>query len=138
MYSAPLLRMRKSDTIILPVTTPSLNKTLNMTWQKRIGYNKRLSAEYCLLIQSEMNKHKLKKTNPEQKFSLIVDSIRVKELDYDNHVGGCKLLVDCLIKQGFIFEDSPKFLKSHYQQSTLKSANRSEPQTIITRIYENN
>ena len=128
--------MRKSDTIIIPAITPSLNKTYS-TWKNKYFAEKKLKETYNLLIQSEMNKYKIKKAGNKEKFAIVIDQVRNKLLDYDNFTGGCKVLLDCLRKKGFIYDDSPKYLKSRYQQSTLKEAKETETKTIITRIYDN-
>ena len=52
----------------------------------------------------------------QEKFDLIIHSFRKKLLDFDNLVGGCKHLIDALIDERFIFDDSPKYLTLTVEQ----------------------
>ena len=56
-------------------------------------------------------------------------SFRKELLDYDNLVGGAKLLVDALVDQKLLFDDSPKYADITYFQKVDK-----DPRTEI-RIF---
>lgn len=47
-------------------------------------------------------------------------------LDNDNFVAGTKFLVDALVAEGFMVNDSPAHLEPHYVQ------HRGAPRTVIT------
>ena len=50
----------------------------------------------------------LKKALPKERFLMSIVSYRKKLLDYDNL--DVKLLIDALCNEGFIWDDSPKYL----------------------------
>ena len=50
------------------------------------------------------------------KYKICILSYRKKKLDYDNLVGGCKGLIDALIDEEFIFDDSPDYIDLHVEQ----------------------
>lgn len=41
---------------------------------------------------------------------------RKREYDHDNWVGGCKPLVDTLVKAGLLVDDTPKMWRGYYRQ----------------------
>ena len=94
--------------MILPITIKSRNVLDRLHWAAK----RRLKQEYALLIRNQM---KLKKhysdliKNPTF-FTLEIVSFRKRYLDFDNLVGGCKQLIDAMIEEQFIWDDSPKYL----------------------------
>lgn len=44
---------------------------------------------------------------------------RCKERDHANLVGGCKALVDSLVKEGLLVDDAPAWVDDHYAQVRL-------------------
>ena len=68
------------------------------------------------------------KAAEQKKYKLVILSYRKKKLDYDNLIGGCKHLIDALIEEGFIFDDSPDYIDLNIEQYIAK-----EYQTIIIR-----
>jgi len=100
--------------MILPITIKSRNVLDRLHWAKK----RRLKQEYALLIRNQM---KLKKhySNPVQEptfFTLEIVSYRKRLLDYDNLVGGVKQLLDAMIDEQFIYDDSPKWLDLRVKQ----------------------
>ena len=63
-----------------------------------------------------------------KKYAISIVSIRKKKLDYDNLIGGCKHLIDALIDEQFIFDDSPDYLDLKVEQVVSN-----DYQTIISR-----
>jgi len=49
-------------------------------------------------------------------------------LDYGNHVGGCKPLLDALVIEGLLWDDAPRWLADFYHQETCK---KGESKTIV-------
>lgn len=107
-----------SDLISLPIITPSINAVNKRHW----SYKGQLRKEYELLIKSEMNKQKIRKTESEEKWRLVIISNRKRLCDYDNFVAGCKQLLDALNHKytGFIYDDAPKYLEVLYVQKKNK------------------
>lgn len=58
-----------------------------------------------------------------------------RELDYGNMVGGCKPILDILKKLGYIWDDSPMFIKEKYLQA--KNIYSDSSDTIIKIENEN-
>lgn len=54
------------------------------------------------------------------KTQLTITRHSAGELDYGNLVGGCKPLLDALVREGLIFDDSPTWLDDAYAQKPAK------------------
>ena len=52
---------------------------------------------------------------PELRY-LVVTRHSSRSLDYDNFIGGCKPLLDALVREGLLFDDSPQWLEAEYRQ----------------------
>ena len=127
--------MTQIQTIILPVTTESPNENNYGHYMAKHRKNKELSGEYRLLIQSELNRTKIKKAKKGECYHLEITSVRKRLFDHDNSDASNKLLIDCLRRQGFIWDDDPKHLRHgiKYRQYKLKETRLEFPQTIISR-----
>lgn len=65
-----------------------------------------------------------KRDNPARR-RLVITRHSAGELDYGNLVGGCKPLVDALVREGLLYDDSPKWLdESYLQAKTTKGRGR--------------
>ena len=53
---------------------------------------------------------------PPAKVKLTVRRYSNGTLDKGNFIGGCKSLLDALVREGLIFDDSPKWLDDNYEQ----------------------
>jgi hypothetical protein len=82
---------------------------------------------YALLIRNQMKLNKIPDADA-KKYRLVIISIRKRLLDPDNLIGGCKHLIDALIEENFIFDDSPEYITLKVEQVTGK-----EDRTIISR-----
>ena len=53
-----------------------------------------------------------------KKYKIKIISYRARKLDYDNLVLGCKGLVDAMIDENLIWDDSPDYVDVTYEQVT--------------------
>lgn len=67
-----------------------------------------------------------------ERFSVRIESRRLKFIDPDNLVGGCKYVVDACRQCGAIPDDSPQSIELEVLQS--KAASKEEECTILTII----
>ena len=111
--------------IVIPVVIKSLNKLLREHWSVK----GKLKKDYQLLVVNQMRLNKLRNSEVGEKWAVHIHSVRKRKLDYDNLVGGCKVLLDALCEEKFIWDDDPKHLVIHYTQS----AERGDGYTLITR-----
>ena len=100
--------------MILPITIKSRNVLDRLHWAKK----RRLKQEYALLIRNQMRTkpHYGKLITEPTKFTLEIVSYRKRYLDFDNLVGGCKQLLDAMIEEQFIWDDSPKWIDLRVKQ----------------------
>lgn len=54
---------------------------------------------------------------PPEKRRIAITRHGTKLLDYGNLVGGCKPLLDALVAEGVLYDDSPAWVEDHYQQT---------------------
>ena len=112
-----------SDIITLPIKVESRNKLDRQHW----AVKRKAKQQYQLFIRNQMRLKKVELA-AKKKYSIEIISYRKKKLDYDNLIGGCKHLIDALIEEQFIFDDSPEYIDLKVEQYTAK-----EYQTIIIR-----
>ena len=100
--------------MILPITIKSRNILDRLHWSKK----SMLKKEYALLIRNQMKlkKHYSSPIKEPKFFTLEIVSWRKRLLDYDNLVGGCKQLIDAMIDEQFIWDDSPQYLDLRVKQ----------------------
>ena len=110
--------------IALPIKIKSRNKLDRQHWAEK----RRNKKTYALLIRNQMRLRKVPKAK-EEKHTLIITSYRKRKLDPDNLVGGCKQLIDALVDEDFIFDDSAKYIDLQVEQHKAP-----ENLTIITRV----
>ena len=116
--------MNEADIIVTPIRVQSRNVLDRQHWAAR----RRLKQEYALLIRNQIKRKKITKAE-QKKYKLLILSYRKKKLDVDNLYGGsCKSLIDALIQEGFIFDDSTDYIDLKVEQFIAK-----EYQTIIIR-----
>ena len=82
----------------------------NVLDRKHWAVKRRCKQIWALFIRNQMKLRKIREAEVGEKFTLTIVSYRIKLLDYDNLVGGCKQLIDALCHEGFIFDDAPKYL----------------------------
>ncbi len=100
--------------MILDIIVKSRNVLDRLHWATK----RRLKQEYALLIRNQMRTkpHYKELIKEPTKFTLEIVSYRKRYLDFDNLVGGCKQLIDALIDEQFIWDDSPKYLDLRVKQ----------------------
>ena len=99
----------------------SLNKSNNRHWSSktRPGFQKGiwfsiLGGHLGLAKRHEGKKRMICFTRPY--------GGRVKQMDQDNFIGGCKPVLDALVKLGWIKDDSPQFVECIYNQIKFPDA----------------
>ena len=102
-----------SDILVIPVQIQSANKILRQHWAVR----SRAKKEYALFIRNQMKLKNVKKAEC-KKYKIKIISYRARKLDYDNLVLGCKGLVDAMIDENLIWDDSPDYVDVTYEQVT--------------------
>ena len=65
---------------------------------------------------------------PEGKVRLRIRSFRNRLVDFANLVGGAKPIPDCLVRLGYLRDDSPEWLECAYEQHRVP---RKEERTEI-------
>ena len=115
-----------TDLITLPIKIKSLNEIYRLHWSQK----SKLKKEYALLIRNQMRINKVREIEEPTKVTLHILSLRKRKIDYDNLVGGCKHLIDALIEENFIYDDSPKYVVK-LQVEQIKASTDS---TLIKRI----
>ena len=112
-----------SDILVLPLKIKSANEILRQHWATR----RKSKQEYKLFIRNQMRLKNIQKAEC-RKYNIKILSYRKRLLDYDNLVSGCKSLLDAMIDEGLIYDDSPDYIEAQYKQYKSK-----ELHTIIIR-----
>lgn len=110
---------------VLPFATPSLNELQRWHWAKRAKFR-----DQCALHLRVQRRNSMLPLPVEPSGVMHVEVIRYSagRLDFDNLAGGAKPLIDALVRERIITDDSPRWLKSEYSQ---RSAPRGEGCTVI-------
>lgn len=120
----------KEITFEIPKVPISLNTLLRMHWTERSQLKKNWKMEIFVACQ----KLKEQKIDPfefkDKKCKVFIHQYRHHTLDPDNSYGSCKILIDCLEKQGMIKKDSPKWIELMVTQSTIPF--KKQLKTVIT------
>ena len=96
----------------LPMKILSRNVLDRQHW----AVKRKEKQHWCLLVRNQMRLNKVRFTKEKEKHSIEIISYRSRKLDYDNLVGGCKQLIDAMIEEGYIWDDSPKYLDLRIKQ----------------------
>ena len=112
-----------SDIITLPIKVESRNKLDRQHW----AIKRKANQTYQLFIRNQMRLKKIK-ADEQKKYKLVILSYRKKKLDVDNLYGGIKNLLDALVDEGFIYDDSPDYIDLNIAQYISKKY-----ETIIIR-----
>jgi Holliday junction resolvase RusA-like endonuclease len=98
-------------TLSLDKATPSLNELKGLHWSRM----HKLRGEWQWLVKAAvLNDRVTVKLLP--KARITIERYGPRRLDHDNLVGGCKQLVDSLVREGFVKDDSPDHLVTQYFQ----------------------
>jgi len=106
----------ESVVLRLPRRLPSQNRFHYRHWSI---YRKERDAWFLLLRQ-----HLPPRPTPPTPVArrLIIRSYRTRLCDYANLVGGAKPIPDCLIRLGYLQDDSPKWFSCSYEQFQVAAA----------------
>tara|TARA_Y100000593_G_scaffold10932_1_gene19491 strand:- start:754 stop:1134 length:381 start_codon:yes stop_codon:yes gene_type:complete len=115
------------EIIELPFAIPTRNKLDKMHWAEK----KRLRGQYQLFVRNQMKLNKIHKADPGSECTISIVTFRKYPIrDYDNLVGGCKQLLDALSHEGFIWDDSIKYIGS----PAISQHKSKEEYTIVSRV----
>ena len=98
--------------MILDIIIKSRNVLDKLHWAQK----RRLKQEYSLLLRNQLRLNPVYKKAEQRRYTVEIVSWRKRLLDYDNLVGGCKQLIDAMVDEIFIWDDSPKYLNLRVKQ----------------------
>lgn len=103
-------------TIQLPFATPSQNVYQRWHWRERNRYRDTVTS----LIRAHLlaTLAALPRVAP-YRVGLEVLRQGLRDMDYGNLVGGCKPVLDALVKVGVLYDDAPKWVREHYDQERV-------------------
>lgn len=104
-------------TLNIPMPTPSLNAVNKMHWSVR----NRLRGEWQWLVKAAVLQDRIHVSSSEH-VNVTIDRYGPRALDNDNFVGGAKQLMDSLVWEGFLIDDTPAHLTACYHQHIGKPA----------------
>lgn len=111
--------------LVLPVPTPSANRIWGTHWSKKAKWRKtwawHVRAERLRLGLFPKPKEvgadqTTERVGKDQARAVTIERYGPRLLDHDNLVAGCKQLIDALVAEGFLVDDSPAHLSSTYRQ----------------------
>ncbi len=97
--------------IIIRRRVPSQNQAQYRHWST---YTRERDA-WFLLLRSQL----APRDPPTEPVRLIIHSYRVRLVDFANLVGGAKAIPDCLVRLGYIKDDSPRWFSCDYFQTQV-------------------
>lgn len=109
--------------IVIKRRVPSQNASMYRHWS---AYTTERDA-WFILLRAQLPP----KQPPSEPVRLILRSLRTRLVDYANFVGGAKPIPDCLIRLGYLKDDSPRWFHCDYYQSVVpKDQERTELQFV--------
>lgn len=107
--------------VVIHRRVPSQNASMYRHWR---AYTAERDA-WFILLRAQLPP----RNPPDQPVRLILRSLRTRLVDYANLVGGAKPIPDCLIRLGYLKDDSPRWFSCEYYQSIVpKDQERTELQ----------
>lgn len=105
--------------LVLPLPTPSMNMLWGHHWAKKA----RMRKQWGWMVRAE--RLRLQKLGPlpsamKLPAQVTVDRYGPRVIDRDNAIGGSKMLIDALVAEGFLIDDSPSHLQAIYRQHVGK------------------
>ncbi len=97
--------------IIIRRRVPSQNQAQYRHW----SIYTRERDVWFLLLRSQL----APREPPTEPVRLVIHSYRLRLIDYANLVGGAKAIPDCLIRLGYIKDDSPRWFSCDYFQTQV-------------------
>ena len=111
--------------IWLPIATPSLNEVNGWHWAKKHKWTKQIG----LLVRLTRARRAEVAWVRERRMQVTITRYGSRELDDDNFRGGCKGLIDALVREGVILDDSPRWVTVTYVQV---KCSRKEARTMVS------
>lgn len=105
--------MRRTKELTIPISLKSGNYLLKRRWYYYHNYKKKLFKILALFLPSN-------KGTARYNFVRIT-VYKVRKLDYDNMVTGCKPILDYLTKNYYITDDNPNKITVEYIQKQSKT-----------------
>jgi hypothetical protein len=99
-------------TIMLPFATPSQNAYQRWHWRRR----SELRDTCQMIIRVFLRVRPLPQARAPYRATVSVLRLGKRMLDYGNLVGGCKPVLDALVREGVIRDDSPRWVAEQYNQ----------------------
>jgi Holliday junction resolvase RusA-like endonuclease len=98
----------KNEVLLLtPRLPPSLNELLRMHWRRRAELQKAFDAQ----ITAEWGRLRRRVFLKPVRLTFLLSFPNKRCRDYDNYIGGTKLIIDAL-KRTFLFRDDSEWIKS--------------------------
>jgi len=114
----------------MPRLTPSLNKLVRMHWRKR----QELQQAWDWEVKAAMRKTYQEITFDYPKRSVRIVSYRKRISDEDNFIGGLKPLIDALVHNHLLVDDSNKFMVLEPRPSQERDLKNQRTEVIITEV----
>src|SRR5690349_10526922 len=108
--------------LVIPEATPSLNRLLHIHWHKKTQKRK----HWLWLVRAARLEAKIFPTAPLQKAKVTITRHGRRICDDDNCIGGYKMLIDSLVREGILADDSPDHITLVSHQKVSKT-----PHTIV-------
>jgi len=117
---------------VIPRITPSLNKLLAMHWTERHKLLRTWNWEVKAAMRETYKE--IRFDHPKRRVKII--SYRKKICDEDNFIGGLKPLIDALILNHLLVDDSDKFLVLEPKPKQERDPKNLRTEIIITEVKE--
>lgn len=114
----------------MPRLTPSLNKLIRLHWRER----QKLQQAWDWEVKVAMRETYQEITFDHPKRNVRIISYRKRISDEDNFVGGLKPLIDALVHNHLLVDDSNKFMTLDPRQERDLKIQRTE--VIITEVKQ--
>ena len=117
--------LRPMITFTIPWPTQSQNVYGKGHWSKR----HRATQRYELALHGDMLRRRLTGWSAKGKRRVTITRYSSGTLDQGNLVGGCKPLIDAMVRLGLLVDDTPELLEDHYAQ--VKIPRKEMPRTAV-------
>ena len=116
--------------LVIPRLTPSLNKLIRMHWRER----QKLMKTWDWEVKAAMSEtyREIRFEHPKRNLRII--SYRKRISDEDNFVGGLKPLIDALVLNHLLVDDSNKFMVLEPRPSQERDLKNQRTEIIITEV----
>jgi len=103
--------------IVLPMATPSQNVYQRWHWARRGEYRDTVQ----LLVRAAIGRLRLAQAPAPVRAVVRIIRYSKRTLDYGNLVGGAKPVLDALVREGVIHDDSPRWVHELYLQERART-----------------